>query len=113
MQGTQFQALVQEDPTCCGATKPVRHNYWACALERLCLEPVLHNRRSHRNEKPAYHNKELPPLATIRESPRAAMKTQRSQKKHKKTAGLASHCYLPRECFSVFWERAQYSSSMG
>ena len=27
MQGTQLPALVQEDPTCRGATKPVRHNY--------------------------------------------------------------------------------------
>ena len=27
MQGTQVQALVQEDPTCHGATKPVSHNY--------------------------------------------------------------------------------------
>ena len=27
MQGTR--ALVQEDPTCRGATKPVCHNYWA------------------------------------------------------------------------------------
>ena len=27
MQGTWVRALVQEDPTCCGATKPVRHNY--------------------------------------------------------------------------------------
>ena len=27
MQGTRVQALVREDPTCCGATKPVRHNY--------------------------------------------------------------------------------------
>ena len=27
MQGTQVQALVQEDPTCRGATKPVHHNY--------------------------------------------------------------------------------------
>ena len=27
MQGTQVQALVQEDATCCGATKPVHHNY--------------------------------------------------------------------------------------
>ena len=27
MQGTQVQALVREDPTCCGATKPVHHNY--------------------------------------------------------------------------------------
>ena len=27
MHGTRVQSLVQEDPTCCGATKPVRHNY--------------------------------------------------------------------------------------
>ena len=27
MQGTQVRALVREDPTCRGATKPVRHKY--------------------------------------------------------------------------------------
>ena len=27
MQGTRVQSLVQEDPTCRGATKPVSHNY--------------------------------------------------------------------------------------
>ncbi|KAJ8781165.1 hypothetical protein J1605_011149 [Eschrichtius robustus] len=27
MQGTWVQALVREDPTCRGATKPMRHNY--------------------------------------------------------------------------------------
>ena len=27
MQGTQVRALVWRDSTCCGATKPVRHNY--------------------------------------------------------------------------------------
>ena len=26
-QGTRVRALVQEDPICRGATKPVRHNY--------------------------------------------------------------------------------------
>ena len=31
MQGTRVRALVWEDPTCRGATKPVRHNYWTCA----------------------------------------------------------------------------------
>ena len=31
MQGTRVRALVWEDPTCRGATKPVHHNYWACA----------------------------------------------------------------------------------
>ena len=73
MQRTQLRALVREDPTCRGATKPVRHNYWACALEPTShnywahvpqllkpahLEPVLHNKRSHRNEKPAHRNEE-------------------------------------------------------
>ena len=38
MQETRVQALVREDPTCRGATKPVRCNYWACPLE-----PASHN----------------------------------------------------------------------
>ena len=42
MQGTLVRALVQEDPTCPGATKPVRHNYWACTLE-----PASHNYWAH------------------------------------------------------------------
>ena len=31
--GDMVRSLVREDPTCCGATKPVRYNYWACTLE--------------------------------------------------------------------------------
>ena len=27
MQGTQVLSLIQEDPTSCGATKPVHYNY--------------------------------------------------------------------------------------
>ena len=54
MQGTRVQALVREDPTCRGATKPVRHNYWSLHV----LEPVLRNKRSHCNEKPAHRNEE-------------------------------------------------------
>ena len=71
MQGTQVQALVREDPTCRGATKPVCHNYWAGALEPAShnywacapqllkptrLKPVLCDKRSHLNEKPAHSN---------------------------------------------------------
>ena len=33
VQGTRVPSLIREDPTCCGATKPVCHSYWACALE--------------------------------------------------------------------------------
>ena len=36
------QALVREDPTCRGATKPVCHNYWA-----YTLEPASHNYWAH------------------------------------------------------------------
>ena len=73
LQGTWVQALVQEDPTCRGATKPMRHNCWGCVLEPVShnswahmpqllkpmrLEPVLCNKRSHRNEKPVHRNEE-------------------------------------------------------
>ena len=73
MQGTRVQSLVQEDPRCRGATKPVCCNYWACALELAShnywacapqllkptrLEPVLRNKRSHRNEEYVHRNKE-------------------------------------------------------
>ena len=38
MQGTWVRSLVQRDPTCRRATKPVHHNYWA-----YTLEPASHN----------------------------------------------------------------------
>ena len=84
MQGARVWSLVWEDPTCHGAAKPVRHNYWAHVpqlLKPTHLEPMLHNKRSHRNEKLAHHNEEQPPLTATRESPHTATKTQRSQKK--------------------------------
>ena len=34
MKRTRVRALVWEDPTCRGATRPVSHNYWACALQQ-------------------------------------------------------------------------------
>ena len=47
MQGTRVRALVWEDPTCRGATKPVHHNYWAHVpqlLKPACLEPVFRSK---------------------------------------------------------------------
>ena len=73
IQGTWVRALDREDPTCRRATKPMCHNYWVCALEPTShnywahmpqllkpvhLEPVLCNKRSHRNEKTEHHNEE-------------------------------------------------------
>ena len=49
-------------------------------LKPACLEPVLCNKRSHHNEKPALHYWRLAPAAATRERLRAVTKTQRSQK---------------------------------
>ena len=88
MQGTWVRALVREDSTCHGATKPMHHNYWAHMpqlLKPARLGPMLHNKRSHRNEKPAHCSEEQPPLTATRESTHAATKTQSSQNKKQKT----------------------------
>ena len=34
MQGTYALSLVGEDPTCCGATKPMCHNYFAACSSK-------------------------------------------------------------------------------
>ena len=54
MQGTRVWSLVREDPTCRGATKPVRHNYWACALELWATTAETHTPRARapQQEKP-------------------------------------------------------------
>ena len=71
MQGTRVRALVWEDHTCRGATRPVSHNYWAgasgaCAPQqerprqwearapRWRVAPACRNGRkpSHRNGDP-------------------------------------------------------------
>ena len=60
--GDTVRSLVQEDSTCCGAIRPVCHNYWAHALEPrsdcwahvlqllkpLHLEDMLRNKRGHK-----------------------------------------------------------------
>ena len=55
MQGTHVWALVREDPTRRVATRPVRHNYWAWALELVshnywACEPQLLTLRARTTE---------------------------------------------------------------
>ena len=95
MQGTWVRALVREDPTCRGATKPVCHNYWACALEPAshnywacmlqqlkltCLEPVLHNKRSLHNEKPMHCSPQLEKARSQQRRPHAAKNKLKKKK---------------------------------
>ena len=65
MQGTRVRSLVRGDSTCWGAIKPVCPH---------TPEPVLLNKRSHRDKAPSHGNQEEPLLATTRESPPRAMK---------------------------------------
>ena len=85
MQETRIWSLIQEDSICCGPTKPVYHNYWACALEPISCTcwalgpqllkltcPKACNKRSHLNEKPTHQNQRVAPIVATRESPCAA-----------------------------------------
>ena len=50
----------REDSTCLGAVKPMGH-------KAMCLERVLHNKRSHSDERPCNTGKSSP-LPTAKES---------------------------------------------
>ena len=80
LQGTQAPPLVQEDPTCHRAAKPMDHSYWSLWM----LEPGLCNKRSPCMRSPCTMTREWSPLASTRENPHAAMKTQHGQNHFKK-----------------------------
>ena len=72
------RSLVREDPTCCRATKPVHHSYWACALEpRSC------NQRCHR-EKPVHHSGEQSRLTATRAWPARQQRSSTAKNKEMK-----------------------------
>ena len=113
--GARVRALVREDPTCRRATEPVRHNYWACALEPASnncwarepqlprpvrLEPMPHSRRGHRNERPTHRSEEWPLLSATRDGPRTATKTQCSQTKTTTTTNIYIYIYPETDLFS-------------
>ena len=60
-------------------------------LKPVHLEPVLRNKRSHYNEKPAHHNKEEPPLAATRRKPAGSNKDP-TQPKINKLKKKKSYC---------------------
>ena len=80
MQETQVQSLVQEDPTCQGATKYAHHNYWAYGLQsRSCdywihhipqlLKPMHPRVCAQQQEKPPWWGAHTPQLEGIPISP--------------------------------------------
>ena len=79
MYGAQVPSQVQDDAS---ASKPMGHNYWACALE-----PGSHKYGSPRSLEPVLQTREatavrsLGTAAATRESPLTTMKTQHKQSK--------------------------------
>ena len=81
-------SLVREDAACLRASRPMRHNYWSPRLE-----PMLCNKRSHRNEKPS--------LTTTRESPHKAKDPARPKVRNFLKSNL-NHVILLLTFFSCF-----------
>ena len=97
VQGEQAQSPVEEDPTFRRATRPMRHNYRAWALQlgatatepaccnygNLCtLAPVLCNKRSHCNEQ----------LFTARKSSPCSSQLEEAQAEHRRPSTAISKC---------------------
>ena len=90
MQGACVWALLREDPTCRGATGPVHHSCWACALEpashscwSLCTwSPCSATREAMAMRGPRTATRSGPTRCNWRGPARRA-KTQRSQKWNK------------------------------
>ena len=101
MQGTRVRALVREDPTCRGATKPVPQLLSLRSrareprvLKPVCLEPMLCNKMSHHNKKPAHRNKEQPPAHHNQRKPECSNEDPRQPKKHQKKKPLQTQPQL-------------------
>ena len=53
MQETWIQSLVQEDSTCPGVAKPIRHNYWSPRDQTLQLDSSSHSPQQESNTRPS------------------------------------------------------------
>ena len=113
VQGTVVWSLIQEDPICFRATKPMHHNYWAGALQQVShnywvhvpqplkpvsLEPTLH-KRSQRIEKPTHYNEELLPSPQL---DKAHMQQQRPSAAINKYTHTHTHTHIYTENFWFF-----------
>ena len=106
MQGTRVRALVWEDPTCRGATKPVHHNYWAHALE-----PANHNycsphawRKATAMRSPCIATKCSPHSPQLEKARVEQRRPKAAKKKKKKIWSKLLHCWLStfKYSFNIF-----------
>ena len=83
MQGTRVRALFWEDPTCRRATRPVSHNYWACAWS-LCSATreaaIVRGPRTAMKSGP--HLPQLEKALTQKRRPNTAKNLKKKKKKY-------------------------------
>ena len=77
MQGTRVWALVWEDPTSRGATKPMHHNYWACTLE-----PTSHNYWSPCASSPCFSTREATAMRSPHTATKSSLRSPQLEKAH-------------------------------
>ena len=105
VQGTWVRSLVQEDPTCCRATKPVCHSYWSHTSQ----SPGSAIREATSMRSPCTATIEYSLLIATRKSTHTAMKTQHSQKTNKLINIFFNVCFSacgPRlsSLVTLYWE---------
>jgi len=101
MQGTWVRSLVQEVPACCEATKPTCHNY----LSLHALEPLLHNKRNHQNEKVVHCTRRVIPAARTWRKPMCISEDPEQPNKYivfKNSNSMMHHMFLI--LITLFWE---------
>lgn len=109
MQGTRIPSLVK-DPICCRVTKPMCHNYWACALGaqelqllKCALEPGSETGESTMM-KSHTHKQRVAPTSTTREKPtqqwRPSIARNKFLKNHYKKGNVWHHFSTKTHPFS-------------
>ena len=94
MQKIWSQSLIWKNSTCCGATKPMWHSYWAHVPKLWkpeSLKTCAVQQRIHHSEKPGHHNSEMASLFMSRERPCISEDPAEPIKKLRKIKGSCKH----------------------
>ena len=111
MQGMRVRALVWEDPTCHGATRPMSHNYWACASGACAPQREAATVRGPRTAmKRGPHLPQLEKALAQKRRPNTAKK----KKKKKSLVEIKTHIYKDNwymiRLNYISWENMSYSN---
>ena len=108
MQETRVWALVQEDPTCRGATKPEHHNYWGRALE-----PASHNywtREATAMRSPVTAMKSSPQSPQLEKACAQQRRPNTAKNIFKKKKKIGKREWLKKKIRDLPWDNVSWES---